>query len=167
MVVIEKYSYDVGKLLSKVMAMFSSLTGISKQASWYARSLTLLTWSNKSSLSYILHVKNLIHLRSTFTIGTRVEGFHHEASHPVMDSKNNTNWGVHDPTKYGWCHCSRLYHADYQYQNHKQIYFRHPNRGGSWCEHSYKYIKETFGIAQTKKLPPTTSRWLIKVTPQC
>ena len=54
-----KHSYEANKLLNKVITMSSSHTSISKHASWYANALTLLAWSNKSSPSYILHVKNL------------------------------------------------------------------------------------------------------------
>ena len=52
-----KYSYDAGKFSTKVMTIFSSLMHISKQTSWYASPLILLTWSNRLLPSCILYVK--------------------------------------------------------------------------------------------------------------
>ena len=54
-----KYSYEVGKLSNKVMTMFFSHMSTSKYVSWYASTLTLLTWSNKLSSSCILYMKHL------------------------------------------------------------------------------------------------------------
>ena len=57
--VVFKYSYEGGKLSSKVMKTLLFLTSSSKQMSWSASDFTRLMWSNKSSPSLILDVEIL------------------------------------------------------------------------------------------------------------
>ena len=51
-----KCSYEDSKLLSKIIATFLFLMGTSKQRNWYANTLMLLMWSNKSPHFFILYV---------------------------------------------------------------------------------------------------------------
>lgn len=57
--IVTKCLYVCGKFSSKVIITSSFVTGTSKQARWLVIALTLLMWSKKLLLFYILYVKNL------------------------------------------------------------------------------------------------------------